>query len=140
MESRTEPGVFSGHSAVAWLVGVDVQYEMVDPIAKHPFATRLDFVRGIGEVETTGKGFRIGSPFPVGMSNGAGGAAFNIAQSSFRPELAPHLIGIAAINGEVTRKTPMPIRLAPENQVMFVRRIAKSADIVFGNHIGHGAT
>ena len=33
----------------------------------------------------------------------------------------------------------MPVRFAPKHQPIFVRRIAESADIVFRDHIRHGA-
>ena len=83
MESGTKAGVFAGHPAVARLMSVDVQDKVIDSVAEHPLTARLEHIRGVRKVESTGECFGKGSPFPVGMSNGAAGAAFDIAQLPF---------------------------------------------------------
>ena len=137
MERRAKRGVFSGHPAITGLMEIYVQDKMVDSVTEHPFTPRLEGVGIILKVELTGKGLRISATLSVGMRNGARRAAFNIPQVAFRPELAAHLIGIAAVNREIAGEAPMPIRLAPKHQTMLICNIPKTTQITFGNHIRH---
>ena len=138
VERGAKRGVFSGHPAITGLMEIDVQHEMIDPVTEHPFTPRLERVGSVREVESAGKCLGIRALLSVGMGNGAGCAAFDIPQASFRPELTAHLVGIATVNGEITRESPMPVRFAPEHQSMFIRHIPQATQITFGNHIGHG--
>ncbi len=118
VELCSEPGVHARSTVIPRLVDVDMQYEVVDPLAEGPVAAGLEGARRVLEGRATGERLGRDDRFAIGVCRRRGRPALDRTEVAGDPELAADAVGLPAVLQELGREAPVSVVLQPQAQAL----------------------